>query len=150
MNYSLSISAPLWQQLERCIRLWGKTLAATGWRARHCADGYAISGLDFDKIEGDTLTLGVGEAGEVYNGIGRGALNIENMPVYRDAIGGVATPTSDEERTKFTPETTTVQININGYGPEMDMEETVNLMVDLLKRYAQATNIQTSIVSNFD
>lgn len=32
--------------------------------------GYAISGLDFDKIEGDTLTLGVGEAGEVYNGIG--------------------------------------------------------------------------------
>ena len=37
--------------------------------------GYAISGLDFDKIEGDTLTLGVGEAGEVYNGIGRGALN---------------------------------------------------------------------------
>lgn len=112
--------------------------------------GYAISGLDFDKIEGDTLTLGVGEAGEVYNGIGRGALNIENMPVYRDAIGGVATPTSDEERTKFTPKTTTVQININGYGPEMDMEETVNLMVDLLKRYAQATNIQTSIVSNFD
>ncbi|MDY4749556.1 MAG: phenylalanine--tRNA ligase beta subunit-related protein, partial [Sodaliphilus sp.] len=112
--------------------------------------GYAISGLDFDKIEGDTLTLGVGEAGEVYNGIGRGALNIENMPVYRDAIGGVATPTSDEERTKFTPETTTVQININGYGPEMDMEETVNLMVDLLKRYAHATNIQTSIVSNFD
>ncbi|UKI44234.1 MAG: hypothetical protein L6U16_00820 [Porphyromonadaceae bacterium] len=72
------------------------------------------------------------------------------MPVYRDAIGGVATPTSDEERTKFTPETTTVQININGYGPEMDMDETVNLMVDLLKRYAQATNIQTSIVSTFD
>ena len=39
--------------------------------------GYAISGLDFDKIEGDTLTLGVGEAGEVYNGIGRGVMRLE-------------------------------------------------------------------------
>ena len=62
--------------------------------------GYPISGLDCDKIEGDTLYLGVGEANESYCGIGRGTLNIENMPVYRDAIGGIATPTSDEERTK--------------------------------------------------
>ena len=108
--------------------------------------GYAISGLDANMIEGSTLTLGVGEAGEEYHGIGRGLLNIEGMPVYRDAKGGIATPTSDEERTKFTLETTKVQININGFGPEMPMEEAVALMTDLLKKYAQATEIETSII----
>ena len=111
--------------------------------------GYPISGLDFDKIEGDTLYLGVGEANEPYCGIGRGALNIENMPVYRDAIGGIATPTSDEERTKFVLETKKVQININGFGPEMDMTETVQWMVHLLEKYAFATHIETRIISNF-
>lgn len=111
--------------------------------------GYAISGLDFNQIVGDTLTLGVGEYEETYNGIGRGPLNIENMPVYRDAVGGIATPTSDEERTKFTIDTTTVQININGFGPEMDMDEAVNMMVELLKKYAHASNIETKVLSTF-
>ena len=108
--------------------------------------GYAISGLDADKIVGDTLTMGVGEAGEEYHGIGRGVLNIEGMPVYRDAVGGVATPTSDEERTKFTLDTVTAQININAFGPEMPIEQAVDWMAQLLETYAQATDIETKII----
>ena len=108
--------------------------------------GYAISGLEADKLAGDTLTMGVGEAGETYHGIGRGLLNIEHMPVYRDALGGVATPTSDEERTKFTLDTVTAQININAFGPEMPIGQAVDWMAQLLQRYAQATNIETEII----
>lgn len=108
--------------------------------------GYAISGLDADKIEGGLLTMGVGMAGETYHGIGRGLLNIEGMPVYRDVQGGVATPTSDEERTKFTLETTNVQININAFGPEMPISEAVDWMTQLLSKYAQATRIETAIL----
>ena len=108
--------------------------------------GYAISGLDADRLVGDMLTLGVGAPGEVYHGIGRGELNIADMPVYRDALGGVATPTSDEERTKFTLNTTAVQININAFGPEMPIEEAVDWMAHLLEQYAQATEIETAIV----
>lgn len=108
--------------------------------------GYPISGLDADKLVGDTLTMGVGEEGEIYNGIGRGLLNISGLPVYRDALGGVATPTSDEERTKITLDTCTLQMNINGFGPEMPMEEAVAWSVDLLKKYAFATEIETDII----
>ena len=108
--------------------------------------GYAISGLDADKIVGDTLTLGVGMRGEEYHGIGRGLLNIEGMPVYRDEVGGIATPTSDEERTKFKIDTVKVQININAFAPEMDIKEAVEWMARLLEKYAQATNIETKIV----
>lgn len=63
--------------------------------------GYSIGGFDRDKIQGTRLTLGVGCAGEPYEGIGRGTLNIEFLPVYRDAVGGIGTPTSDNERTKM-------------------------------------------------
>ena len=108
--------------------------------------GYAISGLDGDRIEGDTLTLSVGTADDVYNGIGRGVLNIEGMPCYRDALGPIATPTSDEERTKFTEQTVTAQININAFAPEMPVEETVEWMAELLKKYAHATNVETGVL----
>ena len=72
-------------------------------------------------------------------------LNIEGMPVYRDAAGPIATPTSDEERTKFTDETTHVQININAFVPEMPLEEAVEWMAELLKKYAHATDVETQI-----
>ena len=108
--------------------------------------GYPISALDADKLEGDSLSLGIGEEGEYYEGIGRGQLNIAGMPVYRDAKGGVATPTSDEERTKITELTTRVQININGYAEEMPMAECVDWVVALLKKYAMATDIETKII----
>jgi DNA/RNA-binding domain of Phe-tRNA-synthetase-like protein len=111
--------------------------------------GYPISGLDADKLIGDTLTMGVGEKDELYCGIGRGPLNIEGLPVYRDAQGGVATPTSDEERTKFTPETKRVQININAFAAEMPLNEAVDWTAFLLEKYAQATNIETKIVTDF-
>jgi DNA/RNA-binding domain of Phe-tRNA-synthetase-like protein len=107
--------------------------------------GYAISGLDADRIEGDTLTMSVGTADDEYNGIGRGLLNIEGMPVYRDAAGPIATPTSDEERTKFTEQTVNVQININAFAPEMPLEEATQWMAELLKKYAHAENVETAI-----
>lgn len=107
--------------------------------------GYAISGLDADCIQGDTLTLSVGTETDLFNGIGRGQLNIQGMPVYRDAIGPIATPTSDEERTKFTDQTSTVQININAFAPEMPIDEATRWMASLLLKYADATAIETAI-----
>ena len=76
--------------------------------------GYSIGGFDADKIAGDSLVLGIGKAGEPYEGIGRGELNIEGMPVYRDAVGGIGTPTSDHERTKLGLKTTRLLTIING------------------------------------
>lgn len=107
--------------------------------------GYPISGLDGDRIAGNSLTMRVGTAEDVYNGIGRGLLNIEGMPVYRDAEGPIATPTSDEERTKFTEQTVKAQININAFAPEMPLEEAVEWTAELLKKYAHATDVETKV-----
>ncbi len=107
--------------------------------------GYSIGGFDAALIEGD-MTLGVGTADDEFYGIGRGLLNIEGMPVYRDNIGGVGTPTSDNERTKITLDTTQLLITINAYTPEMPLEECVAWTVELLKQYAQASNIESYII----
>ncbi|MBO4786975.1 MAG: hypothetical protein J5510_07900 [Prevotella sp.] len=104
--------------------------------------GYSIGGFDADKFVGDTLTLGVGEPGEPYEGIGRGMLNIEGMPVYRDEQGGVGTPTSDNERTKIELCTTHVLILINGYdGNAETVWANANFLKSLLERYAAAKNV---------
>ena len=104
--------------------------------------GYSIGGFDADKFEGDTLTLGIGKAGEPYEGIGRGALNIEGMPVYRDAIGGVGTPTSDNERTKLGLETTHLLTIINGYSGKEGLQEAADYMVELIKEFASAEDVE--------
>lgn len=100
--------------------------------------GYSIGGFDADKIEGDALTLGIGIADEPYEGIGRGILNIEGLPVYRDAIGGIGTPTSDHERTKIELSTTKFLAIINGYSGKEGVQEAVECMQILLKDFASS------------
>ena len=104
--------------------------------------GYSIGGFDADKFVGDTLALGVGEPGEPYEGIGRGMLNIEGMPVYRDQKGGVGTPTSDNERTKIDITTTHVLVLINGYdGNTETVSANADFVKSLLERYAGASDV---------
>lgn len=103
------------------------------------AFGYSIGGFDADKFEGDTLTLGVGKAGEPYEGIGRGNINIEGLPVYRDSLGGVGTPTSDNERTKMMSDTSHLVVLINGYdGNEQQVRANAEYIQSLLKKYSKS------------
>ena len=66
--------------------------------------GFSIGGYDANQIHGDVV-FGIGLADEPYSGIGRGELNIEYLPVFRDANGAFGTPTSDSQRTGVTDET---------------------------------------------
>ncbi|NDV46357.1 hypothetical protein D0T49_04800 [Paludibacter sp. 221] len=97
--------------------------------------GFSIGGFDMDKIRGN-LVLGVGTADDDFEGIGRGLLNIEGLPVYRDSIGGIGTPTSDNERTKISDSTTNLLVLINGYSGETGLQEAVDFSKILLERYA--------------
>ena len=110
--------------------------------------GFSIGAFDLNKIEGEKLILGVGKAGEEFEAIGRGQLNIEGLPVYRDTVGGIGTPTSDHDRTKITSDTRQLLVIINGYNGEEGLKQAINLSVDLLKKYADAKEIKSIILSN--
>ena len=65
-------------------------------------------------------------------------INIQGLPVYRDAEGGVGTPTSDNERTKIGLQTQRLVVLINGYdGNAARVEENARYIQQLLSKYAQ-------------
>lgn len=109
--------------------------------------GYSIGGFDAMKIQGDRLVLGVGREGEVYRGIGRGELNIAGLPVYRDDIGGIGTPTSDEERTKIDMETTSLLMIINGYSGENGLMEAGRYAAERLRKYNEASDMEAMLIT---
>ena len=109
--------------------------------------GYSIGGFDADKIQGTDLCLGVGRSGEPFEGIGRGPLNIEGLPVWRDTLGGIGTPTSDNERTKMDVETRHILAIINGYdGDETRLRQAAELTQRLLGKYAAASDVSINSI----
>lgn len=104
--------------------------------------GHSIGGFDADKIQGATLTLGVGQDDEEFLAIGRGRLNIAGLPVYRDAVGGIGTPTSDCERTKLTPDTARLLMLVNVYDPHTDIAQLKQYISDTCARHGVSISIK--------
>ncbi|MCK3684968.1 phenylalanine--tRNA ligase beta subunit-related protein [Maribellus sp. YY47] len=103
--------------------------------------GFSIGGYDADKINGDVV-FGIGKNDEPYKGIGRGELNIEFMPVFRDEAGAFGTPTSDSVRTSVSAETKRFLMIIIDYAASNGLDEATILAQELLKEYAGATNFK--------
>ena len=107
--------------------------------------GMSIGGYDADKISG-SVVFDIGKHKEPYDAIGRGELNIEFLPVFRDAISPFGSPTSDSVRTSVTDSTKRFLMIIIGFSGETCTLETIDLAIDLLKKYAKADNIEIDIV----
>lgn len=104
--------------------------------------GCSVGCFDADKIVGETITLGVGREDEPYVGIGRGPLNIEGLPVFRDAVGGIGTPTSDNERTKISLDTRRLFVTVHLFDSSIDADEVKKLFIEIFKRWGNAKNIR--------
>lgn len=66
--------------------------------------GFSIGGYDAGKIR-FPYRLGRGESGMHYEGIGRGAIHLEGLPVLFDLHGPFGSPCSDSVRTAVTGQT---------------------------------------------
>ena len=103
--------------------------------------GFSIGGYDAEKIDGD-IVFGIGRNNEPYSGIGRGDLNIEFLPVFRDENGAFGTPTSDSVRTSVSIHTKRFLMVIIDYAASPKLEEATDLAISFLKKFAGATNIE--------
>jgi DNA/RNA-binding domain of Phe-tRNA-synthetase-like protein len=106
------------------------------------SSGLSIGGYDAGKIKGN-VTMGIGKAGEPYEGLGRGELNIEGMPVFRDELGAFGTPTSDSERTGVRPDTKRFLMILVSYKGIHPLYEPSQAAVELLSEYASASYVET-------
>ena len=104
----------------------------------------SVAVLDEDKIEGDVL-IRIGQD-EPYEGIGRGAINIENIPVYCDELGPFGTPTSDTPRTRITETTKTIILFITSFNGTDGLLQDVELAKELFTRFGEMKNFSLEIV----
>ena len=107
--------------------------------------GFSIGGYDAGTISGD-IEFGIGEKDEPYEGIGRGPLNIEGLPVFRDTLGAFGSPTSDSARTSVTGNTKRFLMVIIGFGANHLLNEAGKQASELLCNFAGAKNMEIQIV----
>jgi len=103
--------------------------------------GFSIGGYDADQIQGN-IVFGIGKTDEPYSGIGRGELNIENLPVFRDDLGAFGTPTSDSSRTEVKGNTSRFLMILIDFGGDHLLNEALQLAERLLKNYCNANGFE--------
>jgi DNA/RNA-binding domain of Phe-tRNA-synthetase-like protein len=104
--------------------------------------GFSIGGYDRDAIRG-CIELGIGRPGELYTGLGRGEINIANLPVLRDELGAFGTPTSDSERTMIKESTTQILFVFYDFGFNSQLETFLKHCSNLLAGGCLAENISS-------
>ena len=109
---------------------------------------HPICAFDREKID-YPIMFRLGKKDEIYNGIGRGQLNIENLPVFADCRGALGSPTSDSERVKITPHTTLLHMNIISFNGEETLSQHLNSLKKLLETYAEARDGEQSIIRGY-
>jgi DNA/RNA-binding domain of Phe-tRNA-synthetase-like protein len=102
---------------------------------------FTIGAFDRDAIA-FPVQFRIGQAGEPYEGIGRGELNIENLPVLADALGPFGSPTSDSMRTRTHARMQQLLFCILSFGGASALEPALAETIELLERFADAKNIQ--------
>ena len=96
--------------------------------------------LDYDKIQGD-INIRIGTENDIYYGIGRGLINVTNIPLYVDEVSPFGSPTSDTLRTAINKFTKKILVMIICFS-RVDLEEDEEKLINLYSTYAKATNLK--------
>ncbi|MCF7927257.1 MAG: hypothetical protein K9L74_06775 [Candidatus Izimaplasma sp.] len=105
----------------------------------------SVAVLDKDKIRGD-INVRLGKQDDKFFGIGRGKLDVENIPIYEDELGPFGSTTSDTERTMITKDTKNLLVFIISFTGRDELLYNVEFAKDLYLRYANATKMDVRIV----
>lgn len=106
---------------------------------------HSVGTYDLAKII-PPIVFTIAPAGETYQGIGKELLNIENLPVFTDSVGSFGSPTSDSQRAMITLATQKILMNIISFSGQENLGQHLDMAKELLVKYADAQEIETSII----
>ncbi|WP_394886087.1 B3/B4 domain-containing protein [Clostridium butyricum] len=92
------------------------------------------------------VVLNKAKEGDVYRGIGKDTLNIENLPVLSDSEGPFGSPTSDSVRAMIKGTSKEIVLCIYSFSGRNNLEIYLNYAKELLEKYAQGKNFEISVV----
>jgi len=102
--------------------------------------GVPIGCYDTAWIKGNTLDFRVGTPGETYDGIGRGEINLECLPLLADEEGAFGAPYSDSARTAVTENTLDLKLVLYGLNIDIAHVEATSEIADtLITRFCSPT-----------
>ena len=107
--------------------------------------GFSLGSYDCARIRGD-IVLRLGAEGESYQGLGKGAIPLHNMPLLSDAEGPFGSPVSDSGRACITEATRMVCTVLYGFSNKGALEAALEKAADALPRFAGARNLETRLV----
>lgn len=107
--------------------------------------GFSIGGYNVAEIQGNVI-FGIGAASETYEGINRGILNIEGLPVFRDDLGAFGSPTSDSPRSRVNEKTKRFLMVIIDFGAKEILENAGEMAKGLLTDFAQGSEFEVKLI----
>ena len=105
----------------------------------------SIAVLDYDKVKGDVL-IRLGLDTDEYEGLGRGRLNIENIPLYEDNISPFGSVTSDTLRTSITNHTKKILLFIISFSGDKSLKDELTESFVLYEKYCNAVKQDSYIL----
>jgi len=96
--------------------------------------------LNYDKIVGD-VHIRIGKETDIYEGIGRGIINVTNIPLYVDEVSPFGSPTSDTMRTSVGMEAKNILLFVICFSRKY-VEECREKAIRLFKELGQAHDFE--------
>lgn len=106
----------------------------------------SVASYDRAKL-GDRIVFRCGNEGESYEGIGKGVINMQGLPVFADEHGAFGSSTSDSQRAMITPQTKQLLMVIIGFDGEQGLQEHLARAVALLEKHADARGVRSEITT---
>ena len=98
--------------------------------------GFSLGSYTLGNLRGD-ITFRRGLPGETYEGIGKGGLNLENLPLLADALGPFGSPGSESTRALVDERTRVCLTIIYGFDGAAPVEEALRISAAAFARFCR-------------
>ena len=105
--------------------------------------GHPVGSYDIGQLA-SPLLMRIGQAGELYSGIGKGDVNLENLPLLADSQGPFGSPTSDSQRAAIRMDTEHLLMVIYAFSGTAELEQAMKRATALLQHHAAAQDVKTA------
>jgi DNA/RNA-binding domain of Phe-tRNA-synthetase-like protein len=112
-------------------------------RCRHSVGSYDLARIT------SPIVIRVGRNGEYYKGLGKGTIDIRNLPIFCDDMGPFGSPTSDSDRAPISPNTTHILMIIIAFSGMAGLDKHILDAERLLSKFAGCADghCTTAIIS---
>ncbi len=130
-------SEALYRRVRQGKDLYRVNAAVDAGNLVSLATGYSVGSYDLAKVQ-KGVAWRLGRPGEAYEGIGKGLVKLECMPLLADAEGPFGCPVSDSRRTMVGEDAARILSVIYGFSGAGDFEWRVEEACAIFKKYAAA------------